>query len=285
MNRGIIITPDYSIRNNGHGLKVNGAVDPTNLRNYLLFWDKIDYPTNNMIHFGGGNDIDFLIQEGVAKSTEIRFRELRGDQNGFIFLATQMAAYEENNKNADEEWSIAQPTETLLVPEKYAKRQGCLEFELYNAIQIPTGDVPLPEVYEFKKRRNDELLALRDSMDSIVDSVINSQDIPKRKSKAISKLHRNLNDFNRVMKETTFQRVKRSLTAVATDPWFGVANAGVLAKDYLPENYQPYVQTLNVAALGACAVKFAYKELKVGRTVPNEFKHFAYLSSINRELV
>lgn len=285
MNRGIIITPDYSIRNNGHGLQVNGAVDPTNLRNYLLFWDKIDYPTNNMIHFGGGNDIDFLIQEGVAKSTEIRFRELRGDQNGFIFLATQMAAYEENNKNADEEWSIAQPTETLLVPEVYAKRQGCLEFELYNAIQIPTGDVPLPEVYEFKKRRNDELLALRDSMDSIVDSVINSQDIPKRKSKAISKLHRNLNDFNRVMKETTFQRVKRSLTAVATDPWFGVANAGVLAKDYLPENYQPYVQTLNVAALGACAVKFAYKELKVGRTVPNEFKHFAYLSSINRELV
>jgi len=285
VNRGIIITPDYSIRNNGHGLQVNGAVDPTNLRNYLLFWDKIDYPTNNMIHFGGGNDIDFLIQEGVAKSTEIRFRELRGDQNGFIFLATQMAAYEENNKNVDEEWSIAQPTETLLVPEKYAKRQGCLEFELYNAIQIPTGDVPLPEVYEFKKRRNDELLALRDSMDSIVDSVINSQDIPKRKSKAISKLHRNLNDFNRVMKETTFQRVKRSLTAVATDPWFGVANAGVLAKDYLPENYQPYVQTLNVAALGACAVKFAYKELKVGRTVPNEFKHFAYLSSINRELV
>lgn len=285
MNRGIIITPDYSIRNNGHGLQVNGAVDPTNLRNYLLFWDKIDYPTNNMIHFGGGNDIDFLIQEGVAKSTEIRFRELRGDQNGFIFLATQMAAYEENNKNADEEWSIAQPTETLLVPEKYAKRQGCLEFELYNAIQIPTSDVPLPEVFEFKKRRNDELLALRDSMDSIVDSVINSQDIPKRKSKAISKLHRNLNDFNRVMKETTFQRVKRSLTAVATDPWFGVANAGVLAKDYLPENYQPYVQTLNVAALGACAVKFAYKELKVGRTVPNEFKHFAYLSSINRELV
>jgi len=285
VNRGIIITPDYSIRNNGHGLQVNGAVDPTNLRNYLLFWDKIDYPTNNMIHFGGGNDIDFLIQEGVAKSTEIRFRELRGDQNGFIFLATQMAAYEENNKNVDEEWSIAQPTETLLVPEKYAKRQGCLEFELYNAIQIPTGDVPLPEVYEFKKRRNDELLALRDSMDSIVDSVINSQDIPKRKSKAISKLHRNLNDFNRVMKETTFQRVKRSLTTVATDPWFGVANAGVLAKDYLPENYQPYVQTLNVAALGACAVKFAYKELKVGRTVPNEFKHFAYLSSINRELV
>ncbi|MCJ7978386.1 hypothetical protein, partial [Aeromonas veronii] len=80
-------------------------------------------------------------------------------------------------------------------------------------------------------------------------------------------------------------RVKRSLTAVATDPWFGVANAGVLAKDYLPENYQPYVQTLNVAALGACAIKFVYKELSVGKSVPDNFKHFAYLSSMRRELL
>lgn len=285
MNRGIIITPNYSILNNGHGVKLNGGVEPINLRNYLLFWDRIDYPTNNMIHFGGGDDIDFLIHEGVAKSTSIQFRELRGDQNGFIFLATQMAAYEENNKNTNEEWSIAQPTKQLLIPDQYAKSQGCLEFELYNAIQIPTGDVPLPDVYEFKKRRHDELLALRDSMDTIVDSILNAQDIPKRKNKALNKLHRDLNDFNRVMKETKFQMVKRSLTAVATDPWFGVANAGVLAKDYLPENYQPYVQTLNVAALGACAIKFAYKELNVGRSVPDDFKHFAYLSSIKRELV
>ncbi|WP_345742619.1 DUF6236 family protein [Aeromonas veronii] len=135
---------------------------------------------------------------------------LRGDQNGLLFLATQMAAYEENNKNAEQEWSIAQPTDHLLIPQQYAKTQGCLEFELYNAIQVPTGDVPLPEVYEFKKRRNDELLALRDSMDLVVDSVLTAQDIPKRKIKVLNKLHRDLNDFNRVMKETKFERVGNS---------------------------------------------------------------------------
>ncbi|SBO09475.1 hypothetical protein VME0621_01574 [Vibrio mediterranei] len=284
MERGIVVTPNYDILNGGHGIQIHGPVEPINLRKYVLFWDKIDYPTNNMIHIGACNDIEFLIQEGVAKSSSVRFRELRGDQNGLIFLATQMSAYEDNNKNPEQEWSIAQPTQQLLIPQSYAKTQGCLEFELYNAIQIPTGDVPLAEVYEFKKRRNDELLALRDSMDAIVDSVLSSQDIPKRKSKAINKLHRDLNDYNRVLKETKFERVKRSLTAVATDPWFGVANAGVLVKDYLPENYQPYVQTLNVAALGGCAIKFAYKELNVGKSVPERFKHFAYLSSMNREL-
>jgi hypothetical protein len=285
MDRGIIITPNYSILNNGHGLQINGSVDPVNLRNYLLFWDKIDYPTNNMICIDGGQDVDFLIQEGIAQSTKIAFRELRGDQNGLLPLATQMAAYEENNKANNEEWSIAQPTNQLIVPEQYSKIQGCLEFELYNAIQIPTGNVPLSDVVDFKVKRLPELLALRDAMDSIVDSVVAGQDIPKRKNKAINKLHRDLNDFNRAIKETGFERVKRSLTAVATDPWFGVSNGMMLGNCYLPQNYQSYMQTLNVAALGACAVKFAYRELKVGRNIPEKYKHFAYLSSIQNELV
>lgn len=284
MKRGIIITPNYKVLDSG-GLQLAGGVEAVNLRKYLLFWDEIDYPVNNMIHIGGGPDIEFLIQEGIATSTEVRFQRMEAHENGLLFLASQMVAFEQNNKAEDKEWSIAQPTQRLIVPQEYSKRQGCLEFELYNAVQIPTADVPLPEVVEFKMRRNAELLALRDSMDSIVDQIMSSQDIPKRKNKALNKLHRDLNDFNRVMKETKFQRVKRSLTSVATDPWFGVAGAGALVKDYLPENYQPYVQGLNVAALGACALKFAYQELSVGKSIPDEFRHFAYLSAMRNELV
>lgn len=285
MNRGIVITPNYNILNGGHGIQLSGGIEPVNLRKYLLFWDKIDYPVNNMIHVGGGADIDFLVQEGVAKSTEIRFQKMEAHENGYLFLASQMAAFDKNNEIENEAWSIAQPTNVLMIPKADAKIQGCLEFELYEAVQIPTGDVPLQEVFTFKQKRLPELLALRDSMDAIVDQVMGSQDIPKRKNKALNKLHRDLNDFNRTMKETKFQQVKRSLTAVATDPWFGVASAGALVKDYLPENYQPYVQGLNVAALGACALKFAYNELSVGKNIPIEFKHFAYLSSVQREFV
>lgn len=284
MERGIIITPNYKVLDGG-GLQLSGGIEAVNLRKYLLFWDKIDYPVNNMIHIGGGPDIDFLIQEGIAKSTEVRFQRMQAHENGLLFLASQMVAFEQNNKADDNEWSIAQPTDSLIIPQEYSKRQGCLEFEMYNAVQIPTADVPLPEVIEFKARRNAELLALRDSMDSIVDQIMSSQDIPKRKNKALNKLHRDLNDFNRVIKETKFQRVKRSLTSVATDPWFGVAGAGALVKDYLPENYQPYVQVLNVAVLGACTLKFAYQELSVGKSIPDKFRHFAYLSAMRNELV
>ncbi|WP_206539881.1 DUF6236 family protein [Rheinheimera mesophila] len=164
MERGIIITPNYKVLDGG-GLRLAGGVEAVNLRKYLLFWDKIDYPVNNMIHIGGGPDIEFLIQEGIATSTEVRFQRMEAHENGLLFLASQMVAFEQNNQSKDKEWSIAQPTERLIVPQEYSKRQGCLEFELYNAVQIPTADVPLPEVVEFKIRRNAELLALRDSMD------------------------------------------------------------------------------------------------------------------------
>ena len=284
MERGVIITPNYKVLDGG-GLHLEGNVDPINLRKYLLFWDKIDYPVNNMVHVDGGIDIQLLIKEGIATSTEISFQKMEAHENGFIFLASQMIAFEKNNKSKDKEWSIAQPTQNLIIPQEYSKRQGCLTFELYDAVQVPTADVPLQEIVEFKMRRNAELLALRDSMDSVVDQIMASQDIPKRKNKALNKLHRDLNDFNRVMKETNFEHAKRSLTSIATDPWFGVAGAGSLVKDYLPENYQPYVQSLNVAALGACALKFAYRELSVGRAIPDQFRHFAYLSAIRNELV
>ncbi|MFH4776802.1 DUF6236 family protein [Vibrio alginolyticus] len=287
MDRGIVITPNYSIMPNG-GLQVRGGVDATDLRQYMLFWDKIDYPTNNIIHYAGGPDIEFLKDIGMASSTEVRFERVLPHENGTIFLNAQMATYEKNSKNEDEEWSIAQPNSSLTIPEGYSVNQGSLIFELYNAIQIPTPEVPLEDIKRFKDAREPELLSLRDSMDNIVDGIMVSGDIPKRKTKALSKLHRDLNDFNRVMKETGFQRVKRSLKTVATDPWFGVSGAaGVLhnafVEDHLPDNYKPYAQLLNVAALGACAARFAYREMRVGRDIPQEFKQFAYLNSIKRE--
>lgn len=120
MERGIVITPNYEVLAGG-GLRLLGGVEAVNLRKYLLFWDKIDYPVNNMIHVKGGPDIDFLIQEGIASSTEIRFQKMEAHENGILFLASQMIAFEKNNAVQDKEWSIAQPTGKLTIPKEYSK--------------------------------------------------------------------------------------------------------------------------------------------------------------------
>lgn len=49
MERGIVITPNYKILDSG-GLQITGGIEAVNLRKYLLFWDKIDYPVNNILN-------------------------------------------------------------------------------------------------------------------------------------------------------------------------------------------------------------------------------------------
>ncbi|WP_145586278.1 DUF6236 family protein [Yersinia kristensenii] len=284
MKRGIVITPDYDGCDSTYKVVIKGPPDPIELRKYILFWDKIDYPVNNIIHCSPEDDINFLIQEGIAKSTIVKLQGV-GYISPSLFFNAQMAAYEANNRAKDEEWSIAQPTANLTIPAEYAMPQGCLEFELYNAFQIPAAEVPISDVLDFKLKREAELLALRDAMDTIVNNIINTQDIPKSKTKALNKLHRDLNNFNRVMSETKFQRVTRSIKTIATDPLFAVSAIPLVAGAFLPGNFQPYIQMVNLAGLGSSAIKFAYKEMTVGRAIQPEFKQFAYLSSMKKELL
>lgn len=283
MKRGIVITPNYDVSDIPNALEMKGSTDAIELRKYLLFWDKIDYPDNNLISYAPSEDIKFLIEQGIAQSTRVQFQS--ASSSPLLFLTAQMATYEENNKAKDEEWSIAQPTANLIIPEQYAKQQGCIEFELYNAFQIPDAEVPIADVLDFKLKREAELLALRDSMDTIVNHIINTHDIPKSKTKALNKLHRDLNDFNRVMSETKFKRVTRSIKTIATDPLFSVSAIPLAVGAFIPGNLQPYIQAVNLAGLGYSAIKFAYKEMTVGRAIPPEFKQFAYLSSMKKELL
>ena len=50
--RGIVIMTPFSF--DGTALELRGPIDPVSLRQYLLYWDKIDWPDNNMFSFGTG---------------------------------------------------------------------------------------------------------------------------------------------------------------------------------------------------------------------------------------
>ena len=45
--RGIIA--DCVFNGDRTSLSINGGIDPFRLRQYLMYWDKIDYPLNNII--------------------------------------------------------------------------------------------------------------------------------------------------------------------------------------------------------------------------------------------
>jgi hypothetical protein len=104
-SRGVVIAPKFTF--DGRTLHFPGLVgiDGISLRQYLVYWDKIEYPQNNLIHIGNSPDIDFLIDAGVLTRTMIRFGVFSGDLGAGYVLA-QIQALKIKNDIEPGQWSL-----------------------------------------------------------------------------------------------------------------------------------------------------------------------------------
>jgi len=67
--RGIIIIPEFTIE--GNILKIRREFSRISLRHYLLYWDKLDWPENNIVPMKDeGPDIKFLKSVGILERTK-----------------------------------------------------------------------------------------------------------------------------------------------------------------------------------------------------------------------
>jgi hypothetical protein len=211
--RGIVISTIFETLTSG-GICVKGAPNPIDIRKYLLYWDEIDYPTNNLIHIEGSPDIKFLEECKVLRRSNIRFI---GSFliDGLIFLQTQQRAYEANEKNEKGCWDLAQLSTTPYYVNSVQKQ--CLEFELFNCLPVPEHDVPLNDILEFKEKRRDELLELRVYLDELYQSIITSEDPSKAINTALTKIELSLNDIDRTLTESAIKKITKSLKGIISD--------------------------------------------------------------------
>lgn len=72
LKRGIVISPPFEPLITG-GIRCGGEPDPIELRKYLLYWDQIDYPSNNLVRISSA-DIDYLETTDALKRTRVAFQ-------------------------------------------------------------------------------------------------------------------------------------------------------------------------------------------------------------------
>ncbi|MCI4235308.1 DUF6236 family protein [Dickeya dianthicola] len=157
--RGIITPPGYELDKYGY-LSYLGTVHPDTLRKHLLYWDKIDIPTNSQIGYGKNPEIEanesFLEDEGILEHT---FHD-----NGTPFLPKSSISSIENaltvrNIKQPGQWAIV--NNTLSTPNSELIENSIVEIKIYNTLPIPSGDTPFQDILNFKRNRSDELLELR----------------------------------------------------------------------------------------------------------------------------
>ena len=165
-HRGLVISRPMEIE--GNSVQINGGVvDPYELRFGALLWDELVLPESNAFAFGGSPDEDFLEGAGVLRKMPFN---VSGDVATGLAKG-QMAVFRHLDAASPGSWAIAQGERSFLWRDAQTQNDSGSTLELYRAIPIPRFDVPLAEVLEFKARRRDELLLLRQHLDKFASDI------------------------------------------------------------------------------------------------------------------
>ena len=278
-SRGIVVTPKFTV--SGTSLHFPGLVGiaPDDLRFYLLYWDKIDYPNNNLIHIASSPNDQFLIDAGVMTRTNIAVNASGGMET--LYVSAQLDALRQLNTRDPGQWSLAQTSNAFYLPESESTETRSIEIELFSVLPVPTENVALEDILRFKEKRHDELVRLRIAMDKLYLDVDRSNDIPRAKNAAIIELEETLKALNRVANESWTTRLLPNLRVeFSLSELAGSAAAGELVG-------QRFGITPGVgAAIGAvsAAVKLGYGTVRRVKGLPDELKDFAYLNHIADDL-
>lgn len=281
MTRGIIVTTPFRVTDSTVEIEVE--FDPIALRQYALYWDKIDSPDNNVHQVGARGEsaeITFLRSAGILERSMHRLPPFT--RNPAWTMATmQHNAFKIRSHVQPGVWSMAQLSSRLVSPNVGNCDTSYVEVELYKAIPIPTIDVALEDVLNFKELRKDELLHFRSAMDDLYQKTLASSDFPRAKMQAHEHLSQSLEALHRVYSETFPARLLSSLKVELSASASSIMALGGAAAA------EPLGIPISLgAAAGAIAAAIKF-DLKFGRqsvSVPPELKPYVYLHSIHRDL-
>ncbi|HEF5874758.1 TPA: hypothetical protein SAY52_005437 [Burkholderia cenocepacia] len=198
-SRGIVISCPMEVRE-GHVLTKSSMLDPQELRFALLFWEKLAWPTTRAVSFPGGPDAEFLEGAGVLSRPMYEFNGAIGD----VLARAQMQALADLNDRDPGAWAIAQGENSLILTASTMQVGNGAYVELHRAIPIPTVDVPLNEILEFRERRRDELLVLRRELDTFVSDIESAEDHAVALAKHIASIDSACADLLKLGREWRF---------------------------------------------------------------------------------
>lgn len=277
--RGLVVSPPMHIADD-HIQIVSSHLDKQELRFALLFWDELVWPTSNMIRIEGGEDEQFLEHEGLLKRPQ--FTVWGHISKGLE--SVQFQAFEQLEAAEPGAWAMAQGERSfhLLGGSRLSDGNG-VTVQLHRAIPIPSADVPLAEILEFKRRRNDELIQLRYHLEAVKDGVSNAAHSQEALLSGIAAIDKSCSDLLKCGSEWQFPMQLSDLDySLGFNPisMFGSASTGW----YLG---QPFGMPAAALAAGAMALASSVNiNRSIGfRSIRRPASPFRYSYLAHQELI
>lgn len=213
MNRGIIATPGV-VKRLPKGFQMNGGLSLDEMRYYALYWDKVVIPTNNLVHIGVPEEEDF-ISAGAIERPRVAFNgSYEGDQVTNAVLSCQSIVANELVKDKEIDWVIQQFADELIILDNYVEERNTLRIDLASCLPVPTGDVNIHDILEFKELRKTEFIALHEYLDEVYEQTLLSPDQTLASKRAISNLKKSIADLDKITQEGFKKYVRHDLSTV-----------------------------------------------------------------------
>jgi hypothetical protein len=215
MKRGIITNSGRMLRNDSQSVSLSGGLTDNDLNYYLLYWDKIVMPTNNLIHMAI-RDEEELLKTNVLERPRIAFNSWStnvkdGSFDPFV-IAQSIVANNLLSTDKLTDWTIHQLGDQIVIGNDQKKEFEAIRVELIKCLPVPNGQLNFAEILEFKEKRKDELSELHSKIDSLYIDILNSPDKDLALRKSISEFNKSIKNINSVTKERFKSLTKYNLT-------------------------------------------------------------------------
>ena len=282
--RGIIVTSEFEGDENSL-IMFPGGINPNKLRQYILYWDKIDYPSNNIMYKQLTPDEEYLVNAGVMQRTDVRFWSDKPiNINPLVFINAQIETFKNKSQNIGEVWNIAQPTRKIILPRKDSFVSRSIQVELLDCLPVPTSDVNLEDILNFKEKRYHELLELRALLDEMYTSIINSADIGFEKNRCIEKVQNKIIEIDRVMNESGIRRFFSNFKTELNVS--SLLKSGLeIATGYTIGSHYGFPVLGAITGLVTSSINITADVTMKPNFIPDDLKDYAYLLYARKELV
>src|SRR5579863_5962388 len=144
--RGVILGP--KIDGAGQAICGNASID-TVIKRSLLYYDKIDVPTTNVIFLEPSSVMTELAAAGLLQRTPVTFLAGMIASPGPLFHLVQFGAFEQLEMREAGVWHVAQEANALTLPAGVLTQGRSLQVTLAKLLPVPADDVPVAEILAF----------------------------------------------------------------------------------------------------------------------------------------
>ena len=173
MKRGLIAAPGI-INRLPEGFEMKRSLSLDEMRYYALYWDKVVIPSNNLVHIGVPQE-DAFISAGAIERPNIGFQgSYGGNQLTDAILSCQSIVAKELVKDKTMDWVIQQFGDECILLDNYSEERNTLRIDLAACLPVPTGEVNIHDILEFKEQRKNEFITLHEYLDEFYEEALSS---------------------------------------------------------------------------------------------------------------